>query len=205
MIELDAAYELTPDPSHLGDDDFDATLVRFEGWETLAGLIPQEPLAIPENVFFEANVETLKSIDYPINDASWPIMSARMLAVLNSIGSFEHRAFPVVMLDDTVPPEKRFDQSGKPRAGVAVSGFFAVQITKYTEAFDWERSEYDRDEVFPGEVYLIHRLVLRDIVLPPLFRMTARSRPLMISSAGRTALDKAGIRGIEFLPLRQVV
>ena len=96
-----------------------------------------------------------------------------------------------------------FDPGQKP--GVAVEGFCAVQLSDYSDAFDWERSQYDRDEVLPERVSYLDRLVLKDVPLPPLFRLAARPRALMVSAAGREALEAEHVRGITYLPLRQVI
>src|SRR6266481_6222731 len=99
LSQQSIAFELVWDPSHLGDDDFDATLVPFDGSDRIPGWITARPIAVPERIFFEANVETLKVVDFPINDQNWPIMSKRMLEVLEGVGDFSHRLIPVIMLD----------------------------------------------------------------------------------------------------------
>jgi hypothetical protein len=199
------AFELVWDPSHLGDDNFDATLVPFDGSDRIAGWITARPITVPERIFFEANVETLKTIDFPINDRNWPIMSRRMIAALEGVGDFAHRLIPVIMLDDTVPTKARLDAGGNPRPGVAVEGFAAVQITHYTDAFDWERSEYVKHETLKDRVFKVDKLVLKDVPVPPLFRLSALPGLRLVSAAGRAALEKAGIRGVAFESLSQVI
>ncbi|MCW5805420.1 MAG: hypothetical protein KIT31_23825 [Deltaproteobacteria bacterium] len=120
-----------------------------------------------------------------------------MLEALRSVGEFEHRAVAVTMLDDTV--EERFDAEGRPRPGVAGFEYVAVQLTKHVDAFDWERSEYTRAEFAPEYVWSTKRLVLKDVALPPLFRLVAYEGPLFVSAEGRTALEKAGIKGVKYI------
>lgn len=198
----EAAFELLRDASHLGDDDTDASLVKFTGSERIAGLIDERPLELPSRIFFEANIETLKVVDYPINDVGWPIMSQRMRAALLGVGDFPHREIPVVMLDDTA--EVKFNRAGEPLPGVAVHGFAAVQITQYSEAFDWERSEYIRDDLFEDQIFQAKKIVLTNVSLPPVFRLAALPQPLLVSAAGRKALEAAGTQGVKFIPLSQV-
>jgi hypothetical protein len=200
-MSQDPAFQLQADGTHLGDDDFDATLVRFEGWEVMAGLIPSRSLEIREPVFFEANVETLRAIDYPINDVSWPIMSQRMRNVLLSGAQVAHREIQVIMLDDTVKPAERFHSSSKPRPGVGMEGFSAIQITAYTDAFDWERSEFAPHPRLRNRVVKVSKLVLKDMALPPLFRLSALPGPLFVTAAARAALEAEGIRELKFIPL----
>lgn len=194
MSDDDRAFALEHDGEHLGDDQTDASLVEFEGSDALAGLIDDRPLTrLPERICFEANTATLEKIDYPINDHGWPIMSTRMLDVLRAVGDFPHRAIPLVMLDDTVDP---------PRPGSANRDFVAVQLTGYTDAFDWDRSEYTRSALADDRVLKVKKLVLKDAPLPPLFRLSARPGPLLVSAAARAALEAAGIGGVRFVRLR---
>jgi hypothetical protein len=204
MTPSDPAYELIPDPTHLGDAEFEAQLVRFRGWDLCAGLIPKEELKLPDPVYFEADLAKVESLDFPINDVCWPIVSNRLLATLREAGDFSHRSVPVVMVERAVAEEERFDEQGRPQSGVAREGFSAIQISEFSDAFDWERSKYEEDEELPEEVCRIQRLVLKAGPLPPLFRLAARPRPLMVSAAGRAALEGAGIRGVSFVPLSQI-
>ena len=203
MNDDERAFALEVDGDHLGDDDVDASLVKFEGSSDLVGLIEDRPLMrLPERICFEANTDTLKQVDYPINDQAWPIMSTRMLGVLRAVGDFPHRAIPLIMLDDTV--EGKFDAAGPPRLGVANHDFVAVQLTSYTDAFDWDRSEYTRSALADDRILKAKRLVLTDAPLPPLFRLSARPGPLLVSAAARAALEKAGIGGVRFVQLKYI-
>jgi hypothetical protein len=111
---------------------------------------------------------------------------------------------PIIMLDDTVLQKDRFDGSGNPRDKVALEGFSAVHLLEHIDAFDWERSEYTRDEDIPSEVSRLARLVLKDVALPSLFRLSAAPMHLFVSAAARQALDRAGIKGVKYRSLNQV-
>lgn len=204
MTPSDPAYELIPDPTHLGDVEYEAALVRFRGWDLCAGLIPKEELSLPDPVYFEADLATVESVDFPINDVCWPIVSTRLLSALKEAGDFSYRSIPVVLIERAVAEDERFDEQGRPQSGVAREGFSAIQISEFSDAFDWDRSRYEADDELPDEVYRIQRLVLKAGPLPPLFRLAARPRPLMVSAEGRAALERAGVRGVSFVPLSQV-
>jgi hypothetical protein len=45
----------------------------------------------------------------------------------------------------------------------------------------------------------IHKLVLRDMPLPPIFRLAAQPHYVYISADARRALGAAGIRGVDYL------
>jgi hypothetical protein len=199
---MSAAFQLGVNAEHLGDDEEDATLIKFPGWDEPIGLINTIEPKFPAPILFEANLDTLAVIDYLITDSTWPVMSKRMLETLRSVGPFPHRAIPLVMLDDTV--KDQLDANGKPRPEAANFDFLAVQITKYTDAFDREQSEYEPSAFLTDRAAFATKLVLKDVPLPPLFRLDGMPGPLMVSAAARAALDRAGIKGVRYIPLEHV-
>lgn len=152
---------------------------------------------MPDRIYFEANVQTVQRLDYPENDVKWPIMSARMREALLGRGDVPHRLIPVTMLDDTIPTKARLAPTGEPRPGVALDGLAAVQLLEHLDAFDWDRSEYTRDDRLPGRVRRLRRLVLQHVPLPPLFRLSAAPVHLLVSAAARDMLERAGMRGLD--------
>ena len=177
MASADPAYEIFWDAAHLGDYPSDADLVKFPGWENVCGWQSTDRIEVPNRIFLEANLKALSQIDYPLNDVAWPIMSRRMLDVLLSVGPFPHRLVPVIMLDDTVPADRRFDDSGDLRPDVANDRFGAVQLLQHVDLLDWEKSKYLPDKRTPGEVRMITRVFLKESAEPPpLFRLSAKPR-----------------------------
>jgi len=197
----DPAYILFWDTSRVGDEGVTANLVEFPGSDNAIGWIHTRRIEVPDPVYFEARVETIREVDYPDNDVRWPIMSERMRAILLGDAP-EHRVMPVAFLDDMVPTAERFENR-TPRPGVAIEGFAAIQILERTDAFDMERSEYTPDPDLPGRVVDLKRLVLKDTPLPPLFRLSAYPSLLLVSHRARLELDAAGIQGAEFHPLER--
>lgn len=200
----DPAFILFWDTSAVGDDGVTAQLMPFPGSAEVTGWKHARTLDLPEHIYFEANVRSLRRLDYPDNDVSWPIMSERMRAILLMPNAPEHRVIPVTMLDDTVPTSQRFE-SGEPRPGVAVDGFAAVQILERTDAMDMEASDFVPDTLLPGRALKVRRLVLRDIDLPPIFRLSAYPGPLLVSRSARERLEDAGISGCAFWPLAKIL
>jgi hypothetical protein len=191
------AYQLWPEATHLVDMAYDVSALPIAARPLFASMAP---LDIVEPLLFEANFGALRGRDLPVSaPATWPIMSRRMLDVLLSVAPFEHRAIRCVMIDDTVPSNDRRDASGNLRREIVDERFIAVQLTKHVDAFDWERSVYERDERSPSSVADVSSLVLRDDVeLPPLFRLSAYPQRLFVSAEARTALEAAGLSGLTF-------
>jgi hypothetical protein len=200
------AYNLDWDLNHLGDDEFDAQLVKFSGYENIVRLASPKRYSLPEKVFFEANFRKLESTDFPYNDVNWPIMSKRMLDVLLSVGSFPHRVIPVIMVNDTISSEDRYDASGIPKPGVEDYSFVAVQLLERLDVFDWDHSIYSPDDDFPNRAFNIKKLVLKSPGngFPPLFRISASPIGLFISSKASAALQEANIQGLELVELANI-
>jgi hypothetical protein len=188
------------DTAHVVAEEFDAALLRFDGWERLAGWIGTEPHPVPEPVVFEANVSITRRSDYPRNDVRWPLMSDRMLATLRAVGEFPHRAVPACLIDDTVPAAARKDAAGAWRSDILDPRFSIVQLLEHIDPVDWERSTFRRSRIDPSTVMRFSKLVLTrpSDGLPPLFRLTAKCDDLFVSAAAREALVSAGVRGVAF-------
>jgi hypothetical protein len=180
----EVAFKLSWDRSFLHpDDEITASMVPFAGAASVSLLLTRA-LEIPEPVDFEANVETIRQVDYPDNDKRWPIMSERMRAILLP-GAPRYRLIRVLFLDDT-------------GEGDAIDGFAAIQFLEHIDALDLERSEVTPDPDFLGEALSVKRYVLKDMPLPPIFRLSAYAMHLFVSHEARRALEAAGIKGVSF-------
>lgn len=188
---------VAPEEGHTG------VMVPFAGAAGVSLLLTR-PFDIPEPVYFEGNADTIRQVDFPDNDKNWPIMSERMRAVLLPQAP-KHRLIPIAFIDDTVlEDEDRFDERGKPRPGVAIDGFAAVQFLEHVDAMDMERSDYTPDPDFPGEALRVKKLVFKDVPLPPIFRLSAYATHVFVSAAGRRAIEEAGIKGVELWELKKI-
>lgn len=193
-------YQLFWDDDHLDGEDYDAEVVRFPGWEQVAGWQSTRDIQTPDSIYFLANFDTLARTDYPANNVSWPIMSRRMLETLLSLGDVRRRVVPVVMLDKSLPPRKRLGPAGEPRPGAAHLDYSVVQLLEHGDYFDWDRSEYQPSPYSEGRVSQISRLVFKVPPggFPPIFRLAAKINYLFVSAPAKRALEEAGIRGVEF-------
>jgi hypothetical protein len=174
-------------------------LVREEGTD---GLWRTTQFYLPERIEFESvgnflmihDLRRTRVTDYPYNREGWPIMSKRMLETLLSVREFHHQVIPIVMLDAFTPIE--FEEN---------HDYVAVQLLEHQDVFDWGKSVYERDPELPNGVDSLEKLVLKELSegLPPLFRIatTPLKNLLYVSAEGRTALEAAGIRGVNFIEL----
>jgi hypothetical protein len=209
-IKTHQAYELYESSSHregYGETelpDYDAWLITESiDWTTIKYSFWKPNLIhVPDHIEFMCVWEFLQVNDlsrtrvtnYPHNRQGWPIMSKRMLEVLLSVQEFPHQVIPIAMLSDHADSdEKNYE-------------FVAVQLLEHQDVFDWEKSVYERDPELPNCIESLEKLVLKETNggFPPLFRIATvplRTR-LYVSLEGKAALEAAGIRGVNFVPLR---
>src|SRR5688572_11633944 len=117
------AYQLTHD------------VARFEGYERdyyadlwieddpLGGrmhIFGEEPVDIPVPVVYRGYPPIISTLDFPVTDNSWLVMSEKMLVTLKGVGEFRHSAFPVVITDYRHLPEKWRDENGQFREEMVI-------------------------------------------------------------------------------------
>jgi hypothetical protein len=196
-------YELDWDIKHLtGDLEYDAWLKNSSGWQDISNVLHnRRNLVLPEPIEYESIEKMLVNTDYPYNKNRFPIMSRRMLSVLTSVGSFSYQEIPAVMIDTTAVYSE--EERGYVRTGIKNNNFSLVRIPEYLDIFDWENSVYKLDPDLPGRIKTLtgKKIVLKEPKegFPPLFRVSAMPYALLVSAETRTALETAGIRGVEFL------
>jgi hypothetical protein len=204
--KADKAYRLDWNLDHvLPGSELDAWLRSFPNApDGSAFCLIKEDLNLPERVEFFTFEDILETIDYPYNDVSWPIMSKRMLDTLLSVGDFRHRAYPLVMLNSDMAIH--YDEDGNAQTPEAeYHNFFAVHVLEDLDVFDWENSIYERSErnhnVINGST--LEKLVLKEPPngFPPIFRVDTPPIDirLYVSAEACTALEAAGIRGVDFI------
>lgn len=195
----DVVYTLDWDYNYSGDSGRDAFHLPFEkDKEFAADMISTREILVPDVIYLQANYKIISALDFPLTSLSSPIMSDRMLNLINSIQHVNQRHIPVKMIDDTFMG-KLFDDEGQLLSYVPVNeGFKALQIMEYTDAFDYENSVYEDDFILP--VGFIHKLVLKTPQngFPPIFRIKQCASKIFISQQAYTLLHKNEVKGCVF-------
>ncbi len=200
------AYQLSHESYHFEHYKFDwqedLIFQKYDGYEDYKTL-GVEPFEHPDPVFYEGDLEVVRHIDYPSVDNNWHVMSKRMLATLLRVGSFPHRVIPIAIVNWEVPEVRRYEADGSLRKDILLWTHIAVQVTEQLNIFDYDKSEYDRDEDDPDYIRFIDKYVFKipPEGLPPLFRIPEKKLRLFASAEGRSALKTAGIAGTRFLSL----
>lgn len=200
-------FLLTQDFSHVGDAEKDAFHVPFDGSEGIGSdMLGISQVDLPSPVFFQAGFDTIPRIDFPVTDLNVLVFSKRMLNTLLDVGPLNYHATPAVMFDYTYLGE-RFKSPGQLKDDVPANyDYSIIQLLEFTEAFDYDKSEYEEDDVFPDEVGIIKKLVLKepDGGFPPIFKMKECMRYTFVTGKAKEALIKNGIQGCVFEGLDRV-
>jgi hypothetical protein len=205
-------YELSQDIDHLEGKDvkYDIEVEVDESNESqvdhILSIRPYEleVLDIPNPLRCWAEMSRTIYIDYPYCDyLNGSIMSKRMLNVLLSVKPFAHRVYAIELIDWELTP---------PRGFIVPNNFdyVLVQLTEYTNVFDYENSIYEKETYaipeydengqekwFVGIVKEFAFHTPKD-GFPPIFRVEESSVSLFVSDEARQALKEAKITGIEY-------
>jgi hypothetical protein len=200
------AYCLMPEAETVNSDlGFHAQVVPFEGCEEISTCMrgPTEAVEFPTPVEFQGLLSTVRQTDFPVIEEGWPVMSKRMLEVLESVGSFPHRVLPVRILDGDIgrslaEGDRRFDEQGNFKPEFYIDDYVLLQLTEHLDAMDLERSVYDHLNPKTNRVLGVRKFAFKDIgrEYPPIFRPTHSPVDLFISDAAKKALEAAEIRGL---------
>ena len=166
-----------------------ATIAEFENlqYARIAFLKPEPIFNLPDRIVFNTSYDILSEMELIHNNAGWPIVSKKMLNTLLKIGEFPHQSIPLIMVD------KEHQNND----------FIALQLLEHLDAFDWDRSSYNRCFDDEDTLMELDKLVLKQTQngFPPIFRVKTIPNRLFVSAEARTALENADIRGLEFISL----
>lgn len=186
-------------------------LFTRDGWREGYRVLDEVRNLLPKEVHFWANLELLRTTDFPLTDVGWLIVSRRMLSALIAVALFEHERVPLIMDQHpqwhgrkNVPPWYGKPQPRTHRPEGEPSTDYVGVCLSDLDCFDWTHSKYERwvspftgELIEPPEISDITKMVL--VVpaegFPPLFRV--KGDPLhqaLVSGAARRALDAAGIK-----------
>jgi hypothetical protein len=199
------AYRLMHDTETMNSDlGSHAQVVPFEGYEQISISMcePSETIEFPSPVQFHGLLSTVRQTDFPVVEEGWPLMSKRMVEVLESVGSFPHRVLPTRILEGSIgrslaEGDRRFDEQGNFKPEFYTDDYVLLQFTEHLDAMDLERSVYERHNPKTNNVLGVDKFVFKDLgrEYPPIFRLSNCRVFLFITEAAKQALEDAGIRG----------
>ena len=185
-----------------GEHDYDAEVIdpKRYGKDINRYFYHPEPIVEFERIEMEGTLFMFQGIDYLHTRPKLPIMSRRMLYVLNSLGTFPHQVISVSIKDN----ESSIYDINKPSGKYNRDEYVAVHLLEHLNVFDYEKSIYKSDHIHPGNIRRIKKMVLKKPPkgFPPLFKIPEDSLNLYISPQAKLALEEAGITGVRFPRLR---
>jgi hypothetical protein len=203
------AYELMHETETINEDlGYHAQVVPFEGFEqvSIAMSDPSETVHFPNPVEFQGLLSTVRQTDFPVIHEGWPVMSKRMVEVLESVGSFPHRVIPVRILDGDIgrslaEGNRRFDEQGNFKPEFYTDNYVLLQLAEHLDAMDLERSVYSRYHSKANMVSGLRKPFFKDIgrEYPPIFRPLHSPTDLFITKKAKQALEASGIQGFRLV------
>ncbi len=177
------------------DNPFCAELVESsfpdyaEGW---LQLIDGLKIVIPETAQWEYYDFMVDGLDFIHTNKPFPIMSKRMIEVLESVKPFEYIAHPIKLRQTKPAPDG---------TGVGLEReFYILNVIGQLDIFDWENSEYTRNSI--GRIGDLEKAVFHEPPggLPPFFIEKNMRSLRLVSDEAKQALEAAGIKGPRFWP-----
>lgn len=194
-------YSISWDSSHLIDDNLDAYHLPFQNSEmaSLLFLHPKYRDKLPLQLLFRANFNLIPKVDYPLTDLNIPILSKKMITIIQKCGNFNAIFTDVIMIDDTYL-DNIFNSNGILKNEVKKDiSYKALTIVDREDCFDFKNSVYMPNELNPNIPGYIKKLVLRkNYNFPPIFRINESSSLLLITEFVKNLLQESYIKGCLF-------
>ncbi|WP_028973390.1 hypothetical protein [Spirochaeta cellobiosiphila] len=201
---MEKIYELRWNADHLVDIEYDIFHMPFENdILTNVYLFGGKRFSLPDKFLFSGDFDSVGEFDYITNDLRIPILSKRMIDILNSLGDFEHELIPCEIFDFSIPHEKVFEDRSKwlfkPSIELNKDYYALRPLCDFVE-MDYEKSEYETLSRNPKKMAAITKLVLKEVEggLPPLFRIKEKSSSILVTESVKVELEAAGLRGLLF-------
>jgi hypothetical protein len=162
---------------------FDIRLFPFEGSEQLRmdAEKTKHRISLPEPLYFTGNFETVENTDYPVIDNyQLPVISKKLLSVLESVKPFAYRAIPVTIFDflanDPFLPGGAFRDGVKRTTDYVYLQFFQAIVIEKSRSCSGICPDFEID--------------LPEEELDPIFRVRQLPQRLFITREARRAIDQ---------------
>ncbi|MEN9655652.1 MAG: hypothetical protein RL311_560 [Bacteroidota bacterium] len=195
-------YELHWERSHLVDENEDCSVVVFDGLEEfrfqLGGI---QKYSASSKVILQGNFNIIPDkTDFPLVDIAIPLMSNKMLSILEIDATLSYNKVDAVIVDDTYL-ESLFDEKGQLIESIPKNTDYKFfQVLNYTDAFDKTHSSFKPLRSNPEKIGIINKLVLREPKngFPAIFRIEEKPSILFINEATKNKFEHNRIKGCSF-------
>lgn len=185
-------------------------------------IFDEVPFNVPKPILYSGYFPILETVDFPVAENAWIVVSKKMLDVLNAVGTFPHLEFMTTVVDSCITKDNWYSFKGNLRDEITVNKFITLQLTEHLDIFNYEKSKYTlcHDSSEGGYRYIknpkeyVEGSFIHDVEeyvfnipkngLPPLFHVNGLPTTLFVSSQARMALKEAGITGIKYYSLKGI-
>jgi hypothetical protein len=171
-----------------------------DGWGLSSVLNRDEPPILPKHVVFFGWFDLLTETELPSNHLGWTIISKRFLEVVKQLGFTDYRLINLRVLD-RAQFENVFDENPRTyEAETAIKDlrhddemFYGFQVLPRFALLTEDSDDTNR---------MGKKVIWREDIteLPFFFYESQFPGALLVNQEARDALEKAGIRGIQFTP-----
>jgi hypothetical protein len=191
-VNKDLGYDAEPIPGQDAEQFSDANTNPVEVD------IPTQP------ILFQGLLSAVYQTDYPVTiGETFPLLSKRIVEILESVGSFPHQVIPIRIIDGAIgqrlsDKDSHCNEDGNLKPEHYTDEYVLLHLTSHLDAMDLERSEYGRYNPKVNLVSLVDKFVFKDIgrEFPPIFRLTNCPGRLFISEAAKEALEAAEMKSL---------
>lgn len=204
---MENIYEIDWDTSHLVDIEYDVFHVPYEDNNFLGSEILDDfEFEHPKEILFRGDFSVLNKVDFLVNDLLAPILSKKMIRILESIGSFPHRTISCGIIDFKISPDDSFENFEKSilKPETEVNREYEIlHILEHLDVLDYEKSDIIMSKIDPSEVSKIRKYVFKEPTdgFPPIFRIKEIFTPLFITEKVKQEFESTGIQGIKYKKL----
>lgn len=193
------AYELHWEYRHLVDENEDCSVIEFEGLEELRFKLGGiEKCSTDKKIILQGNFSIIPNIsDFPVNDIGIPLMSRKMISILEEDKLVTLNKLDVIIIDDAYLGSL-FNEVGDFMPGLSVNnGYQFIQVLNFTKVFDRNNSTFKILKSNPDKIGVISKLVLSEPIngFPSIFRIEEKPSLLFINEATKIKFEQIEIKG----------
>jgi hypothetical protein len=195
-------YELSWERSHLVDENEDCSVVVFDGLEEFRFQLGGIQKYISKNqIVLQGNFNIIPNkSDFPVVDIGVPLMSKKMISIIEADKSLSLNKIKAVIVDDTYL-QALFDGNNELTDNLPKNDdYMFVQVLSFAKVFDIKNSFFKPLRSNPHKIGIINKLVLKEPIegFPAIFRIEEKPSMLFINEATKSSFVLHKIKGCIF-------
>ena len=131
--------------------------------------------------------------DLPCGSGFFPLMTPRLLALLESLGDFPHQVIPAHLVPDC--------DDWRDHPPIDTTSFVVCNLHRHLHIIDFDRCELTPSPRVEGRVRIQRIATVDGVTIPPLFRQDDWRLPPLIPRATRDAILAAGMLDVYMPPV----